>query len=51
MKETISVIKKWNDKDDAKYKYLEENFMKQIDCKLYTIHLEDMFQINKSKAI
>ncbi len=49
--ENILAIKKWNYKDDADNKYLEHNFTEQIDYILSTIHLEDHFQMYKSKAI
>ncbi len=37
------INKKWNNEDDANDEYLEDNFMEQLDYKLYTKHLEEMF--------
>ncbi len=41
-KETIAAIKNWNNKYDANYEYLQDNFIEQLDYKFHTIHSEEM---------
>ncbi len=49
IKETISVMKQWNDKTDKDKEYWEYDFMEDIDYKLSAVQSEDYCGMYQSK--